>query len=230
MVAPTAPSGTAREARPREVAPQLVRISRRWACALSPFPPPTLLEPEAPPAPGSSLSRKECAATAISGHTQGLQSELDGSAVQDPGPEAPGAAESLERLAGPGARVPSLCAHPSTRHHGHLRALGLTFSGLAERFPGREGGDGGWREARVLSGRAAVGRSGSPPSPAVAALCNSEQGLPLWASVSPSQCAVLLLQHHHHGNDQHHPVGRHCAELSGKTLRAEVLSTGACCP
>lgn len=156
------------------------------------------------------------------------------SAVQDPGPKAPGAADSLEQLAGHGARVPSLCVHPSTRHHDPLRALGLTFPGSAERFSGREGGregsgSRGVEGGPVLSGGVAVGRSGSPPSPAAAALCNSEQGLPLWASVSPSRRADLLLQHHHTGRTNS-TLGRHCAELSGKTPRAEVLSSGACSP
>lgn len=78
--------GAPRPERPREGAPQLVCISRRWTCAISPFPPQTLLEPEAPPAPGSSLSRKECAAAAIFGHTQALQSELDGQPCRTPAP------------------------------------------------------------------------------------------------------------------------------------------------
>lgn len=70
-------------------------------------------------------------------------------------------------------------------------------------------------EAHVLGGQGEVRRFGSPPSPAVAALCNSEQGLPLWASVSPSQYAILG-QHHHHQNGQHYSVGLQCAELSEK--------------
>ena len=91
------------------------------------------------------------------GNTQSLQSKLDGVSCAGPRPPSPSAPLipwNRAQAVGPRPLLP--CAHPSTRNHEHLKAMGLTFSGSAKRLSGNAGG----REHRGRREAAAGARGG----------------------------------------------------------------------
>ena len=85
------------------------------------------------------------------------------------------------------------CAHPSTRDHEHLKAIGLTFSGSAKRLSGNAGGSAeeGGKE-----------RAAGPVADAVGWGVHLSGGLLLCPSISPraqgGPCFILC----HPLNDQ----------------------------
>lgn len=114
----------------RKRPPQLVHVSGAVNASCLSFPPRTLLELAAPLQLGGVPSAERNVQPRRSLDTPRVcRASWTGQLCRTPAPKAPGAADSLAQLAEHGARVPSLCAHPSTSNHDHLRAMGLTFSG-----------------------------------------------------------------------------------------------------